>query len=72
MMDEFKLIEAVKVLSVEPGDVIILKVKEFITSETSNRLMKLWDTVVAGTKVEGVKFVVLDGDSDIEVLRKEE
>lgn len=62
-----ELIEAVKVLPFRSDDVIVLKFKQFLPSHVQRDIR---DQV--GRYFDNRRVLILDGDADIEVVRKEE
>lgn len=61
------LLEAVKVIPLRPGDVIVGKVPAHMTAEQSAHLRELFAGVF-----EGHRCVILSGGIDIEVVRRED
>ena len=57
----------------EDAEVVIFKYNSHITSRSTIAwLLKRWPTMVAGTKLEGVKALALEGEIEIVVLKREE
>ena len=72
--EEIKLIEAVKLIRVQPGDIIILKTKRQLPIEAIDRMLKTFTEHILepmGFKNK-VKVAILEEDMDIEIMRKEE
>lgn len=65
------LIGAIKKLTVEPGDTIIVKVKPKLTSTDYEAIKHRVEEVLAHV-CEDVEFIIMDSDMDIEVIRPKE
>jgi Mg2+/citrate symporter len=63
MAEELSMIEAMSVLEVRPGDIVVLKTPIRLTLEQSNRIKE------AAEKALGMKVIVLQDGLDIGVLR---
>lgn len=62
-MDSVEFIQSMSVLSLQPGDKVIIKVKEKLSDQTYSRLRSMIQKSVDAT------VIVLDSDMDIGVLR---
>lgn len=62
-MDSVEFIQSMSILSLQPGDKIIIKVKEKLSDQTYSRLRSMIQKSVDAT------VIVLDSDMDIGVLR---
>ena len=58
----------VSLLSVQPGDVVVLKTPMRLTLEAAKRMTGIAERALG----PAVKVMLLEGDMDIEVLRREE
>lgn len=67
MADADQMIEALKVLKTEPGDVVVIRCKQHLTAENAEHLLGVAKSVIKNNKV-----AILDGGMDIEVLRQAE
>lgn len=65
MADTPELIQALGILSVEPGDVVVIKSPRMLSQEQSARIIGEAKRVITDNEV-----VILDGGLDIEILRK--
>lgn len=61
-------IESIKVARLEPGDVLVLKCKEYLRREVAEGYIAAMKSLVP----QGVDVLLLDGGTDVEVLRKAE
>jgi hypothetical protein len=61
------VLEAVKIIPMRPGDVVVCKVPSFIDDATIERIRADLSEVF-----EGHQIVVLSGGMDIEVIRRED
>lgn len=61
------IFEAVKVLPLRPGDLLIFRSEDRLTFEQTERVRGLLEKNIPGHRV-----LVLDGGADIEVLRRED
>ena len=62
-MDSVEFIQSMSVLTLQPGDKVIIKVKEKLSDQTYSRLRSMIQKSVDAT------VIVLDSDMDIGVLR---
>ena len=62
-MDSVEFIQSMSILSLQPGDKVIIKVKEKLSDQTYSRLRSMIQKSVDAT------VIVLDSDMDIGVLR---
>jgi len=60
------LVEAIKVLKYEPGDMLVFKLPGYLGSDMESFLERIKSSLP-----DGVKGMVLEGGTDIEILRKE-
>ena len=74
MSEALRLIEAVKVISVRAGDVLILKTPHILSQQTYKDMIKgLEDYVLKHLGLESsVKIMVLDQGLDLEIIRRDD
>jgi hypothetical protein len=66
MADAAELIQSLTVLSLQPGDIVVLKTNQFLSHDVTERLL-----ANARSKVGDHEVMILDGGLDLAVLRKE-
>jgi hypothetical protein len=62
-----KLVETIKIMPLQADDTVVLKIKDDISKECSERLKKRMEELFDGRKV-----IVLAGGMDIEIIRPED
>ncbi len=74
MNDEQTLIEAVKVIRVQLGDIIVLRYPGVLSQEAMERLRRTFvDNILEPLSFKNkVKVAILEEGMDIEIMRKEE
>lgn len=60
----------ISVHEAEDVALVVFKHAGVMSAETCRNLLRYWEAVIKGTKLEGVKAVVLDQGLDIELVRK--
>lgn len=63
-------IESVKVMRLQPMDVVVFRVHQYITAETAEHIRNHLSKQL-GHGVDGIKVLIIDGGCEIEVIRKE-
>lgn len=57
------------VLQLQPGDMVVLKVKHRLSPEEKRSLREHWQRLTAGSAAEHVPVAILDEGTDIAILR---
>lgn len=70
LLREEIIIEKIQVLSLKPGDVIILKVPESLSGDGMERLAEQWKRFADFTGIGDYPMIIIE-DIDVSIIRKE-
>jgi len=66
-MNEVAILESLQRLDVKPGEVLVAKFADTLTSEMVERVQQQFRAAFAGTSLESVRVLIIDGDVELSV-----
>ena len=70
-MNELVILEHLQRLDVKPGEVLVAKFAQHLTRQMAEIVQEQFRAAFAGTSLEGVKVLVIDGDVELGVVSAE-